>query len=138
MAASAQFRINEPGFRHVFQSWDGPVGAHLRKAARSIEVHAMSHAGFDTGRLVASIDSAFGHDAGMLTVHVGANPNGQEVGYALYHHEGTRPHPIHARNVQYLRFPDRKTGQIRYAKSVYHPGTKANPYLTQTLREVIR
>lgn len=136
--ADVNFQINESGFRHTFQSWDGPVGAHLRRAARSIEVHAMSHAGFDTGRLVGSIDSAFGHTAGNLSVHVGANPHGQDVGYALYHHQGTRPHPIRARNAQYLRFPDRRTGQIRYAKSVFHPGTKANPYLTQPLREVIR
>jgi hypothetical protein len=131
--------FDEAGFHHVFTSWDGPVGGHVAKAARSIEIHAMSHVGFDTGRLLSSIDSVFYNINGELAVRTGANPmQDGVVGYALYHHQGTRPHKIVARNAQFLRFPDSRTGQIRYARSVHHPGTKANRYLTQPLREVIR
>jgi hypothetical protein len=135
----ATVEFDEAAFDHVFRSWDGPVGGHVAKAARSIEIHAMSHVGFDTGRLLASIDSVFYKIGGELAARVGANPMQDGiVGYALYHHNGTRPHPIHARNAQFLRFPDRRTGQVRFARSVFHPGTTANPYLTQPLREVIR
>lgn len=129
---------NEQAFNHVFRSWDGPVGRDLREKCRVIEAKAMVHVGFDTGQLLFAIDTAFDHFAGDLLARVGANPNGNQKGYALYHHEGTAPHRIVARNAKALRFPDRRQGGgVVYRHSVSHPGNKPNPYLTQPLREVI-
>lgn len=44
---------------------------------------------------------------------------------------GTRPHVIRARNARALRWEG--SGGTRYAKSVNHPGTKANPVLGNAL-----
>lgn len=48
-------------------------------------------------------------------------------------HEGTRPHIIRARRARALRFT--MGGRPTYAKYVRHPGTRANPFLTDALRE---
>lgn len=46
---------------------------------------------------------------------------------AVYMNDGTRPHIIAARRKKALRFV--QGGAVRFAKSVKHPGTKADPYL---------
>ena len=48
--------------------------------------------------------------------------------YARFVEEGTRPHLIEAWNSYYLRFTD-KSGKVRYAQKVHHPGTKPQPFL---------
>ncbi|MEU9805427.1 HK97 gp10 family phage protein [Mycobacterium sp. NPDC050853] len=50
-----------------------------------------------------------------------------DADYALYVHEGTRPHLIRPRNAKALRF--QIGGRTVYAKLVRHPGTKARPFL---------
>lgn len=47
--------------------------------------------------------------------------------YALYVHEGTRPHTIQPRTAQALRFEI--GGRVVFSKLVNHPGTKARPFL---------
>jgi hypothetical protein len=49
--------------------------------------------------------------------------------YSVFVHKGTRPHPIPARWKKCLRWvgPD---GNFRFAKRVKHPGTTADPFLT--------
>ena len=133
------FVFDEVGYTKTFRSLEGPVGQDLARRANTIIVLGSYQAGYDTGLLVSSLDSIFYRDSdGDLGVRVGVNPALDEVGYALFHHEGTTPHPIAARRAKYLRFPDRQTGVgYVFRKSVYHPGTKPNPYLTQPLREVI-
>lgn len=60
--------------------------------------------------------------------------------YAIYVHEGTRPHEIRPRNKKALAFPAnsgsatlggrvRSGGKVRFAKRVRHPGTKPNPFM---------
>lgn len=51
--------------------------------------------------------------------------------YGLYVHEGTKPHAIVARRAKALRFV--MNGRVVYAKSVWHPGTKRNPFLVRAL-----
>lgn len=51
--------------------------------------------------------------------------------YGIFVHEGTKPHPIVARRAKALRFE--MNGMIVYAKSVYHPGTKPNPFFRRAL-----
>lgn len=51
-----------------------------------------------------------------------------EAPYAQYVVEGTRPHPIRARNARALSFYWPKLGGQAFFKSVQHPGTRANPF----------
>jgi hypothetical protein len=55
------------------------------------------------------------------------------LNYALAHHEGTAPHVIRPKSGKMLRFVSR--GQVVYAHVVNHPGTKANKYLADALRD---
>lgn len=137
--STVRMEWHEAAYRHVFQSVDGPVGQDLERRCRSLEVYAMSHAGFDTGALVAAIDSViFTSTGGDLEARVGANPAGEEVGYAYFHHQGTKEHPIFPVRAKMLRFPDRRSGKSGFVfrHSVQHPGTAPNPYLTQHLGKV--
>ena len=49
--------------------------------------------------------------------------------YAIYVHEGTRPHIIRPKNGRALMWP----GAPHPYRMVHHPGTKANPFVTRTL-----
>ena len=130
--------IHHAAFHRVFRSENGEVGRWLRRKATMIETLAKITVGVDSGALLRSIDTMLTHHpSGDLMARVGANPRDRITGYALIHHEGSRPHVIRARNAKYLRFPNRKTGQgWVFAKEVFHPGTAPNPFLTRFLREV--
>lgn len=52
------------------------------------------------------------------------------VNYAVFVHEGTRPHEINALVKRVLA--NKRTGQI-FGKKVKHPGTKANPFLQRAV-----
>lgn len=75
-------------------------------------------------RIVAAIEP---------TVRVGSNSP-----IALLHHEGTRPHVIFPRTASALYFYLPAAGGFVFAKSVNHPGTKPNRYLTDNLWLAIR
>lgn len=47
--------------------------------------------------------------------------------HAIYIEEGTKPHIIKAKNAKALRFLS--GGKVVYAKQVFHPGTKASPFM---------
>lgn len=57
---------------------------------------------------------------------------GSDDPIAFIHHEGTSPHAIRARRKPMLVFYHR--GRVRRVKSVRHPGTAANRYLSDSLR----
>jgi hypothetical protein len=66
---------------------------------------------------------------GEFAVEVGtADPVG------LWHHEGTKPHPIRARRAPFLVFFWAKVGRVVKFRSVNHPGTKPNRFLTDGLK----
>jgi HK97 gp10 family phage protein len=50
--------------------------------------------------------------------------------YALFVHQGTRPHIIQARDKKVLA--NVRTGQI-FGRTVHHPGTRANPFLQRAV-----
>jgi HK97 gp10 family phage protein len=54
--------------------------------------------------------------------------------YALFVHEGTRPYMIYPRKASVLAF--RVGSKMVFAKSVRHPGIKANPFVKNTVLEV--
>lgn len=57
-----------------------------------------------------------------------------DTDYAEYVSEGTRPHVITAKNARALRFSWH--GRTVYFRSVNHPGTRANPWWTDSLRRL--
>lgn len=128
-----RFDINEPVFQHVFESKDGTVGKDLDERALRVVRAAKAQAGVDTGGLKASIRRYWTRSSGKkLTVAVGSNRKIAEL-----HHEGTKPHVIRARNAKALRYQG-SNGEIVFAKSVNHPGTKPNRYLTDNLGLAVR
>lgn len=71
-------------------------------------------------------------------VAAGASPTvlvGSDVPYAIFVHEGTRPHVIRPRRARVLVFY--VGNQKVVARSVNHPGTKPNRYLTDNLKYAI-
>ena len=83
-----------------------------------------------------------------LSANNGSIPDGIEVGpvignkvsvistnpHTLFVHNGTRKHIILPRTKQFLRFT--VGGRVVYARVVHHPGTKANPFLVDAMRQV--
>lgn len=61
---------------------------------------------------------------------------GSELPYAIFHHEGTRPHVIEAKNAKFLRFRSRQSGEFVFRKRVNHPGTQPNRFLTDAARDI--
>jgi len=105
----------------------GPVGRDLHKRGMKVLIGAKAQVGVKTGKLKASINMEHGLDIRGQYVKIGSN-----LRYARAHHEGTRPHVITPQRSQVLRFSSR--GRVVYARSVLHPGTKPNRYLTDNLR----
>jgi hypothetical protein len=67
--------------------------------------------------------------------------------YAAYVERGTRPHEIRPRNRKALRWAagsarlsgtPRSGGQVRFAKRVQHPGTKAKPFMLPGAQKALR
>lgn len=69
-----------------------------------------------TGRLKTSIRPSFGVLSAVIEPH---------VGYAIYVHDGTKPHIIRPRTKKALYWK----GALHPVKLVHHPGTKANPFM---------
>ena len=56
--------------------------------------------------------------------------------YAPFVEFGTRPHRIVPRRGKALRFLDR-TGQVRFARAVNHPGTRPRPFFWPSWDEIL-
>jgi hypothetical protein len=108
--------LNAPG---------GDVGRYLRKKGVQMVAGAKRDVGVRTGALRTSI-----------TADVDRIPVGQRLTvsartkYAFVHHQGSRPHNITMKLTS-------KRGR-RYAKTITHPGTKPNHYLTKQLKFILR
>ena len=109
---------------------DGAVGQYLTRKGNEILVSARARVGVRTGALRASLHMRHMRDPRGQQIWVGSN-----LHYALTHHEGSKPHLIVPKNGKMLKFVSR--GRIVYAHSVNHPGTKANRYLADALRDTL-
>lgn len=69
-------------------------------------------------------------DSGRAVVQVGS-----EAPHAEFHHEGTDPHVITGNPL--LVFFWEREGRVVGFPQVNHPGTTANPFLTDALRHVL-
>jgi hypothetical protein len=106
----------------------GAVGRYLKNKGNEILTSARARVGVRTGALRASLHMRHMRDPRGQQIWVGSKLN-----YALAHHEGTKPRVITPKSGKMLRFVSR--GQVVYAHSVNHPGTKANRYLADALRD---
>lgn len=97
----------------------------LKKSILQIQSESMKRApvnkGFGGGNLRQSIKSRFGRLWGEVF---------STAKYAVYVHEGTRPHVI--KIVKKKVLANTRTGQI-FGKKVNHPGTLANPFLLKAV-----
>jgi hypothetical protein len=85
-----------------------------------------------SGDLKASIHATISYGpTGDLMARVGS-----DLPYAELVDRGTPPHIIRPKNGQVLRFVT-KQGEVVYARSVRHPGTDPNHFLTDNLPIVL-
>lgn len=127
---TAVFVKDPVGWNYEFASPPGMVGRDLGKRGRALTAMAKTQVGKKTTRLMQSIGWQYSTGPRGLQVTVGSDNR-----IALLHHTGSRAHPIVARRAPVLRFV--QNGRVRYAKRVFHPGTKPNRYLTDNLPKVM-
>lgn len=122
-----KFKADDAGMYYTLKSPRGVVGRHIREKAELVRELARIRVGKRTGALAMSlyINQSTTLDGQKIEI-------GSKLPYALLHHEGTRPHLIHARAGGTLRFTSR--GRVVYSRAVAHPGTKPNRYLADSLR----
>lgn len=114
------FYLNEPA---------GTVGRWLHRRGMLIVAVAKIKVGKRSGRLMSSIHMRHLRKGPGQRLEIGS-----PVGYALLHHEGTKPHQIVGKG-KHLRFS--AGGRVVYTRSVSHPGTRANHYLTDAVRLIL-
>lgn len=120
------YRASQIEINRVVNDPRGPVIPHLRKVGRTIVAAARAQVGKDTGDLARSIEFNIQRFGGLPELWIGTYNK-----IAYLHHEGSRPHAISARNGQFLRFSVR--GRMVYARTVMHPGTRPNRFLTDNI-----
>lgn len=104
----------------------GPVGQHINKSTLAVHGEARRLCPVDEGRLRSSI-----------SWHVMAGPIGvvgSNVNYAEAVHQGTRAHEIRPRIKKMLAWKPRGSSTFIFAKTVNHPGTRGQPFLTDALK----
>lgn len=109
---------------------NGPVFDMLDALATDVQMAARRRVGFHTGRLHNSIRKQRRNHPTRPAVAVVAGL-GRYTPYLGYHMSGTGPHEIRPRRRKALRWVD-GTG-VHFATRVRHPGTPANPFLTDAL-----
>lgn len=127
---SIEFKPFHPAWENFRQDRTGGVGKDLYKRGIRLQMLAKQTAPRRTGLLAASIRVKY--NRGVTNPHVVI---GSSLPYAYWVHEGTRPHLIRSRRRQ-MRFVVR--GRVIYADVVQHPGNRANRFLSNHLRTVVR
>ena len=95
----------------------------LFRVAGEIVNDAKDLAPYATGNLEKDIQ-VWDDNISNLEIEIG---NSKLAPYAIFVHEGTKPHEIRPKNKQALKTP------FGVRKKVNHPGTKANPYLKKAV-----
>ena len=98
----------------------------IRKSALRIQSLSQKSAPVNTGALRQSIQSRFEPLKGIVEAM---------AKYAIYVHEGTRPHDIFPKNK--LALANVRKGQF-FGKHVRHPGTSPNPFMKKSVDEAMQ
>lgn len=99
------------------------IEAFLFRVAGEIVNDAKDLAPYQTGNLERDIQ-VWDDNISKLEIEVG---NSKLAPYAVFVHDGTKPHEIRPKNKKALKTP------FGVRKKVNHPGTKANPYLQKAV-----
>jgi hypothetical protein len=110
----------------------GPILAELSRRATNVQTGAKRQVGKESRRLERSIVKRQGVDARGPWVMVVT----EGVTYGVMHHEGTPAHTIRAKPGKVLAW--QSAGDWHFARSVNHPGTRPNRFLTDNLRLALR
>lgn len=130
---AGKFIPNAAGIAALLTSPTGDVGRYIFLLTEETELLAKANCPVVSGKLQDSIDSDFTAPPVLGQVQAG----GTSAPYVIPVHEGSKPHPIDAKNAPFLVFPD-KAGNIVYTKHVDHPGTQnPEPFLWNALRDTI-
>jgi HK97 gp10 family phage protein len=137
--ARARVRITEGELAAAISGPRGLATAYVRRITRQIENRARLYAPVNTGNLRGSITSAV--TTRGLTV---SGTVGSPLEYAVYVHEGTRPHEIRARTpggtLTWKAGPgsgENRPGPRMYARRTFHPGTRPQPFLRKAMEDVL-
>lgn len=106
----------------------GPVVRDLFVRGERVKVRAVQLCPKKTGNLAAHHVKRLTKVANKPVMLVGV----ESVPYALFVHEGTRPHDIRPKNASVLAFTARDGTQV-FTKLVHHPGTKPQRWLAKAL-----
>lgn len=125
--ARARLVVSQQEIRRTFSDPASGPRALVERLAAATRERARREAPAKTGELRNSIRSE------PVTVVGDQVRSGVTAAaeHAMFVHEGTRPHLIVARRAKALRFV--MNGQVVFAKSVNHPGTKRNPFMLRAL-----
>jgi hypothetical protein len=142
--ASVLWVWNEPEVFYLLKSYEGPVGLHIAKLARTCTRTAKRYANvspngdIEAGRPPGYMRSKIRWDRGRDLIGVYADISSpartarDNAPYGLFMEVGTRAHEIRTQKPgAWLRFM--KNGEIRFARLVHHPGTRPYAYLRRAL-----
>lgn len=118
-------RVRE-GLRREPQTAVSELNTAIKKSVLKVQSEAIHRAPVNKqsggGNLRQSIRSSVVRLVGQVVAY---------ADYALFVHEGTKPHEIRAINKKALA--NRRTGQF-FGKLVHHPGTRAQPFLKEAVK----
>lgn len=126
-SADVSVQIDQGRLTRLLRLPGGLVDRNMRSRIRRVETRARQLAPGSMGR---QISSEITRERGEITGFVISNHPA-----TIYVVSGTRPHVIRPVRAQALRF--QVGGRTVFAKIVYHPGTRANNFLLQALREAL-
>lgn len=122
----ATVRINGAAVRRI--AGGAQAEAFMLRLGNRIRNNAASRCNVDSGRLRSSLQVILSGPGSMLV--------GTDVEYAIYVHNGTRPHliePVTARVLHWIG----PGGEV-FAARAYHPGYGGNPFLTDAVEDEVR
>ncbi len=119
--------INRSAVERILRLPGGLVEQNMRRRMRRVEARTRQLA---PGTMSSQITSRITREDGEITAFVISNHPA-----TIYVISGTRPHIIRPVRAQALRFT--VGGRVVFAKIVHHPGTRANNFLLQALREAL-
>lgn len=133
--AGVSFSPNRAAIRELLVGNSGPVAKDLALKAQRIANAAKRRCPADTGRLRQSIRWQVRSEGKTITALIGT-----DVAYAIFVHEGTKPHwpPLKAMQPWAKRhgFPEGNAGAYLVAGKIAAQGTKARPFLKEALEAV--
>jgi len=109
---------------------DGAVGRWMFGRAQVVQMAAVAQCPKRTNKLSESIvKRMYETPAGLDVVIAAQQP------YAIFVHEGTKPHVIQGNPILAFNWGNGPNGAGTYFfRSVHHPGTKPNKFLSDNLR----